>query len=318
MLKRYMHKRERHLAMLNDDRQVRSFEWGTEFVGGDRDTEDPHAFFSEFSRRTIENSDQYFSIPKSFDFSVNESDAVMVTGGPSDPGSRNADFGFQPPGTTNPQSQIRNPQSAAPGSDPRLQLLTWSSSVTTPSAENNTARATYFPHETNRKAAVIILPHWNAKAGSYFDLCRFFNKVGISALRLTLPYHEERMPPELTRADYLVAPNVGRSLQSITQAVADTRAGIVWLKQQGYEKIGVVGTSIGSCVAFLAFVHDPSIIYADEPTGNLDAKTGTGIVELLLDLVRAHGTTLVVVTHDTQLATRGDRQLEIREGLLVV
>jgi predicted ABC-type transport system involved in lysophospholipase L1 biosynthesis ATPase subunit len=67
-----------------------------------------------------------------------------------------------------------------------------------------------------------------------------------------------------------------------------------------------------------AIVHDPSIIYADEPTGNLDAKTGTGIVELLLDLVRAHGTTLVVVTHDAQLATRGDRRLEIREGLLMV
>ena len=67
-----------------------------------------------------------------------------------------------------------------------------------------------------------------------------------------------------------------------------------------------------------AIVHDPSIIYADEPTGNLDAKTGTAIVELLLDLVRAHGTTLVVVTHDAQLATRGDRRLEIREGLLMV
>jgi hypothetical protein len=106
---------------------------------------------------------------------------------------------------------------------------------------------------------VIILPHWNAKAGTYFDLCKFFNKVGISALRLTLPYHEERMPPELERADYLVAPNVGRSLQSIRQSVADTRAGVAWLKEQGYEKIGVVGTSIGSCVAFLAFVHDPSI-----------------------------------------------------------
>ena len=81
----------------------------------------------------------------------------------------------------------------------------------------------------------------------------------MSALRLTLPYHEERMPPELTRADYLVAPNVGRSLQSIRQAVADTRAAVLWLKQQGYEKVGIVGTSIGSCVAFLAFVHDFNI-----------------------------------------------------------
>jgi predicted ABC-type transport system involved in lysophospholipase L1 biosynthesis ATPase subunit len=66
-----------------------------------------------------------------------------------------------------------------------------------------------------------------------------------------------------------------------------------------------------------AIIHDPTIIFADEPTGNLDSKTGSGIVDLLLELVRAHGTTLVVVTHDAQLATRGDRRLEIHDGLLV-
>jgi hypothetical protein len=138
-------------------------------------------------------------------------------------------------------------------------VLTWASGVATSSIENNTAYATYFPHESNRKAAVLVLPHWNAKAGTYFDLCRFFNKVGLSSLRLTLPYHEERMPPELERADYLVAPNVGRTLQSLQQSVVDTRAAVAWLKQQGYEKVGVVGTSIGSCVGFFAFVHDMTI-----------------------------------------------------------
>jgi predicted ABC-type transport system involved in lysophospholipase L1 biosynthesis ATPase subunit len=66
-----------------------------------------------------------------------------------------------------------------------------------------------------------------------------------------------------------------------------------------------------------ALVNDPSIIFADEPTGNLDSKTGEGIIELLLGLVRERGKTLVVVTHDAQLALRGDRRLEIRDGLLV-
>ncbi len=66
-----------------------------------------------------------------------------------------------------------------------------------------------------------------------------------------------------------------------------------------------------------ALVNDPSIIFADEPTGNLDSKTGQGIVELLLGLVREGGKTLVVVTHDAGLALRGDRRLEIRDGLLV-
>ncbi len=137
--------------------------------------------------------------------------------------------------------------------------LTWTSEIETTSPENNTAYARFFPHEKDKKAAVVVLPHWNAKAGTYFDLCKVFRRVGVSALRLTLPYHEERMPPELERADYLVAPNVGRTLQSLQQSVVDTRAAVLWLKQQGYERVGVVGTSIGSCVGFFAFAHDLSI-----------------------------------------------------------
>ncbi|HYR58609.1 MAG TPA: ABC transporter ATP-binding protein [Chthoniobacteraceae bacterium] len=66
-----------------------------------------------------------------------------------------------------------------------------------------------------------------------------------------------------------------------------------------------------------AIINEPSIIFADEPTGNLDSKTGEGIMELLLGLVREKGTTLVVVTHDAHLAERGDRRLEIRDGVLV-
>ena len=136
--------------------------------------------------------------------------------------------------------------------------LTWTSGITTPSAENNVVRSSYFP-KAGAKNAVLVLPHWNAKAGTYFDLCKVFNDRGFSALRLTLPYHEERMPPELERADYLVAPNIGRTLQSLRQSVVDTRSAVRWLQEQGYEKIGLVGTSIGSCVGFFAFVHDLGI-----------------------------------------------------------
>jgi putative ABC transport system ATP-binding protein/lipoprotein-releasing system ATP-binding protein len=66
-----------------------------------------------------------------------------------------------------------------------------------------------------------------------------------------------------------------------------------------------------------AIINDPSVIFADEPTGNLDSKTGESIIELLLALVREKGKTLVVVTHDANLAGRGDRRMEIRDGLLV-
>ena len=211
MLKRYMHKRERYFAMLNDNRVVRPFEWGTEFITDHPNGDDPRKLFSEYSKRMVANSDEFFFAPEISDFDLNDD------------------------------------------------VLTWTSSIETPSPENNTAYAKYFPHETNRKSAVVVLPHWNAKAGTYFDLCKFFNKVGLSALRMTLPYHEERMPPELERADYLVAPSVGRTLQSLRQSVVDARSAVAWLKQQGYEKVGIVGTSIGSCVGFFAFVHDMTI-----------------------------------------------------------
>lgn len=137
--------------------------------------------------------------------------------------------------------------------------LAWRSAAETVDEANNTVYARFFPYPKNRRSAVVVLPHWNAKEGTYFDLCRVFNKVGISALRLTLPYHEKRMPPELERADHLVAANVGRTIESVRQAVLDTKSAVRWLHNQGYENIGIVGTSIGSCTAFLAFVHDETL-----------------------------------------------------------
>ncbi len=105
MLKRYMHKRERHFAMLNDNRVVRPFEWGTEFIGHERDAADPHEIFKDFSAETIANSDEYFSIPKSFDFTLGNLPHVR-TGSGSDrvsPGCRGTSRG--------------NPVATARGSD---------------------------------------------------------------------------------------------------------------------------------------------------------------------------------------------------------
>jgi len=67
-----------------------------------------------------------------------------------------------------------------------------------------------------------------------------------------------------------------------------------------------------------ALMNKPGIIFADEPTGNLDSKTGGAIMDLLFEIVREEKTTLVVVTHDPALSTRGDRRLEIRDGVLGV
>ncbi len=65
-----------------------------------------------------------------------------------------------------------------------------------------------------------------------------------------------------------------------------------------------------------SLINDPSIIYADEPTGNLDSHTGESIIDLLLDVARQDRRTLIVVTHDEHLAQRGDRLLRIEDGTL--
>ena len=225
MLKRYIHNRERHFATLDDNRTVQPFDWGTEFITDHPNGDDPRKLFSEYAKTSVEHSDEFFFLPEISDF---RSESRLQAASSSE------------------ESLLKQ----------GLKTLTWTSGIETPSEENNTVYASYFPNGKNKRSAVVILPHWNAKAGTYFDLSRVFNKVGVSALRMTMPYHEERKPPETERADYLVPPNVGRTLQSLRQSVIDARAAVTWLKEQGYEKIGVMGTSIGSCVGFFAFVHD--------------------------------------------------------------
>ena len=65
-----------------------------------------------------------------------------------------------------------------------------------------------------------------------------------------------------------------------------------------------------------ALVNDPDIIFADEPTGNLDSATGETIVDLLLELARERKKSVLIVTHDSGLAKRGDRELHIKDGQL--
>jgi dienelactone hydrolase len=67
------------------------------------------------------------------------------------------------------------------------------------------------------------------------------------------------MPPELRRADYIVSSNVGRTAQACRQAVLDARRAIAWLSSRGYESIGILGTSLGSCLAMLTAAHEPLV-----------------------------------------------------------
>ena len=146
----------------------------------------------------------------------------------------------------------------------RGDLLTFTSAIATPHPANNVVRARYFPDATGlrrrgRRRAVLVLPQWNADAEGHVGLCRLLNHFGISALRLSLPYHDARMPPELTRADFIVSANIGRTAQVCRQAVLDARRAIAWLDAQGYESIGILGTSLGSCLSMLTTAHEPLV-----------------------------------------------------------
>lgn len=211
-----MHRREVTHHQRDDNRLVRPFEWGLNFISDHVNGDDPRAVLRRHTEQAMANSEEFYRLPEISDFKLD---------------------GDQ---------------------------LTWTSAVATPSTENNVARGRYFPVDERKaagkpKRAVLVLPQWNAQPDSHVEACRIFNMLGMSALRLTLPYHQERKPPELERADHLVSPNIGRTLQSMRQAVLDARAAVKWLKDQGYERIGILGTSVGSCIAFLAFAHEPQI-----------------------------------------------------------
>jgi hypothetical protein len=143
----------------------------------------------------------------------------------------------------------------------RGDVLTFTSAIRTPHPDNNVVHARYFPDASprGRRRAVLVLPQWNSDAEGHVGLCRLLNRFGMSALRLSMPYHDARMPPELTRADYIVSANVGRTAQVCRQAVLDARRAIAWLHAQGYTSIGILGTSLGSCLSMLTTAHEPLI-----------------------------------------------------------
>ncbi len=146
-------------------------------------------------------------------------------------------------------------------------FLRFTSPVRTPYPENDAVNARWYAAEPKvrkdgsaaPRQAMIVLPQWNADAFSHNALCTMFTRWGVSSLRLSKPYHDIRRPVELERSDYAVSANVGRTLAAARQAVADIRSCCDWLEAQGFEQIGVLGTSLGSCYAFLAAAMDPRL-----------------------------------------------------------
>ncbi len=151
---------------------------------------------------------------------------------------------------------------AAPArSDFRLtgNTLTFSSAITSPYARNNVVHAEYFPSDGHQGRAVVVLPQWNSDAGGHIGLCQILSRFGVTALRMSMAYHDRRMVAGECRADFHVSSNVGRTIHACRQSAVDARSCLDWLEARGYRRLGILGTSLGSCIAFMVAAHDERV-----------------------------------------------------------
>jgi putative ABC transport system ATP-binding protein/lipoprotein-releasing system ATP-binding protein len=147
-------------------------------------------------------------------------------------------------------------------------------------------------------------------AGSSASQARFRNK------RMGFIFQGYFLLPELTALENVLLPAmIGGRAQMET---AKTSLAAVGLEERMYHLPAELSGGEQQRVAIArSLTNDPEIIFADEPTGNLDSKTGDTIVDLLLKLARDRKKTLLVVTHDERLSARGDRTLHIADGVLL-
>jgi hypothetical protein len=258
MLQVLFHAWERRLASITKDRVVRPFDWGLDWVpvNGSR-VAGPRSLVASHGRPSSTTDSAASPEPVV--------EVVPVHGSSLAPEQilhewvshvmADTDAFFTP----EPTAEYQVSPAAADGE----RRLTFPSALRTPHPENNTVYCRLFPARgraaSGSRAAVLVLPQWNADPGAHVGLCRLLTMNGMTALRLSLPYHDQRMPPELTRADYIVSANVARTLQVCRQAVLDARRAIAWLAREGFDRIGILGSSLGSCLSLLTTAHEPLI-----------------------------------------------------------
>ncbi|MEY9103773.1 dienelactone hydrolase [Sinorhizobium fredii] len=135
--------------------------------------------------------------------------------------------------------------------------LKFPSDISTDVEENNVVWAK-ITESGSLDQALVIFHHWNASARNR-QIAKFFSQRGITVVEIAMPYHFERSRPGSLHADYMLSANLGRTIQSVRQAVLDGRKLIRWLKREGYRDISVLGMSLGSWVAGLIAAHDPAV-----------------------------------------------------------
>ena len=255
LYEKWMYQWETRLTSLDDNRVVRPLEWGIEWtqnwpqVNGNYrgnhqlETDAALRYFEELNQQIVQDSDRFFGYEPPRDFELEERLPQLFS-------------------TNERQCELesRLDREAKRGKLKPVQFLRFTSPVRTPYPENNRVNARWFPASNRRgnpsRKAVIVLPQWNADAFSHNSLCAVMNRYGVSALRLSKPYHDIRRPAELKRSDYAVSANIARTIDACRQAVIDIRCCLDWLQSQGCEQFGILGTSLGSCYAFIASAHD--------------------------------------------------------------
>ncbi len=135
--------------------------------------------------------------------------------------------------------------------------LKFQSDISTDIEENNVVWAK-ITESGSFDQAMVIFHHWNASARNR-QIANFFSQCGITVVEIAMPYHFERSRPGSVHADYMLSPNLGRTIQSVRQAVLDGRKLIRWLKSVGYREISVLGMSLGSWVAGMVAAHDSAV-----------------------------------------------------------
>ncbi|RVI63709.1 alpha/beta fold hydrolase [Sinorhizobium meliloti] len=138
--------------------------------------------------------------------------------------------------------------------------LRFPSDISTDVEENNVVWAK-ITESGSHDQALVIFHHWNASARNR-QIAKFFSQRGITVVEIAMPYHLERSRPGSLYADYMLSSNLGRTIQSVRQAVWDGRKLIRWLKSEGYREVSVLGMSLGSWVAGLIAAHDPAVTKA--------------------------------------------------------
>jgi len=248
MLQVLFHAWERHLADVTKDRVVRPFDWGLDWIprNGHRPDAEPAHVIGDWVSGVMADTDAFFTPPPTTAYTLEPGDECDLLTFPS---------ALETPHQSNNTVYAR--LFRARGAAPLKGRPTY-----TDHASDAAESGSYVGHRFSGaapRAAVIVLPQWNSDPGGHVGLCRLLAWNGMSALRLSLPYHDQRMPPELHRADYIVSANVARTVQVCRQAVLDARRAIAWLATAGYDRIGILGTSLGSCLALLTTAHEPLI-----------------------------------------------------------